>query len=97
MKLLEKHVEAMLVKACKIKKFKCIKGWVENNIGFPDRIVFNTEKKKIFYVEVKNETSYELTPMQRTWLITIVDSGGLYFLVNGEKEMNAFINAYIKE
>lgn len=96
MKLLEKHVEAMLVKACKIKNFRCIKGWAENNAGFPDRIVFNTEKKQIYYVEVKNETSYKLTPLQRLWLLTITDSGGKYFLVNGEKEMEAFINTYIK-
>ena len=96
MKLLEKQVEAMLVKACKIKNFKCIKGWAENNVGFTDRIVFNTDKKEIYYVEVKNETSYKLTPLQRLWLLTITDSGGKYFLVNGEKEMEAFINTYIK-
>lgn len=96
MKLLEKQVEAMLVKACKIKNFKCIKGSVEHNIGFPDRIVFNTERKEIYYVEVKNETSYKLTPLQKTWHIYIVNSGGKYFLVNGEKEMETFINTYIK-
>ena len=96
MKLLEKEVEAMLVKACKIKNFKCIKGSVENNVGFPDRVVFNTEKKQIYYVEVKNETSYKLTPLQKIWLDIIVGSGGKYFLVNGEKEMEAFINTYIK-
>lgn len=96
MKLLEKHVEAMLVKACKIKNFRCIKGPSENNIGFPDRIVFNTEKKQIYYVEVKNETSYKLTELQRLWLHDIVDSGGKYFLINGEEEMKEFINKYIK-
>lgn len=96
MKLLEKQVEAMLVKACKIENIKCIKGWAENNVGFPDRIVFHTKKKEIYYVEVKNETSYKLTPLQRLWLTTISDSGGKYFLVNGEKEMEAFINTYIR-
>jgi hypothetical protein len=96
MKLLEKQVEAMLVKACKIKNFRCVKGWTENNIGFPDRIVFNTERKEIYFVEVKNETSYKLTEPQRLWLKTIVNSGGLYFLINGQKEMEAFINTYIR-
>lgn len=96
MKLLEKQVEAMLVKACKIENFRCIKGWSENNIGFPDRIVFNTRKKQIYYVEVKNETSYKLTELQRLWLMTIVNSGGQYFLINGEKDMEAFINTYIR-
>ena len=96
MKLLEKEVEAMLVKACKIKNFRCIKGWAEHYVGFPDRIVFNTDKKEIYYVEIKNETSYKLTPMQKLWLTYIVDSGGKYFLVNGEKEMEAFINTYIR-
>jgi hypothetical protein len=96
MKLLEKQVEAMLVKACKTLNIKCIKGWAENNVGFPDRIVFNTKSKQIFYVEVKNETSYKLTPMQKLWLFTITDSGGKYFLINGEKEMETFINTYIR-
>lgn len=96
MKLLEKQVEAMLVKACKIENIKCIKGWAENNVGFPDRIVFNIKTKQILYVEVKNETSYKLTPMQKLWLFTITDSGGKYFLINGEKEMEAFVKTYIR-
>jgi hypothetical protein len=95
MKALEKQVELILVKACKKKGFKCIKGSVINNVGFPDRIVFNTELKKIFYIEVKNEGYYKLTPLQQEWRDIIKASGGDWFLIDGEEDMKAFILKYI--
>jgi hypothetical protein len=96
MKALEKQVEALLVKACKTKGFKCIKGSVIYNAGFPDRIVFNTKTKNIFYIEVKNEGYYKLTPLQLEWKKIIQESGGSWFMINGEDEMITFINTYIK-
>jgi hypothetical protein len=95
MKLLEKQVEQMLVNACKKKVFRCVKGSTMNNIGFPDRIVFNTETNRMFFVEIKNETSYKLTEPQKMWLKVIKTSGGEFFVINGEKEMHTFINTYI--
>lgn len=95
MKLLEKQVEAMLVKACKKKHFRCVKGSTLNNIGFPDRIVFNTDTQRILFVEIKNETSYKLTATQLLWKSIIAKSGGEFFHVNGEEEMEAFIQTHI--
>jgi len=96
MKMLEKQVEAMLTRACKKKQFRCVKGSTINNIGFPDRIVFNTDTQRIFFVEVKNETSYKLTATQLLWQSIILKSGGEFFHINGEDEMKAFIQTYIE-
>jgi hypothetical protein len=96
MKLLEKQVEKMLVDACKKKSYRCIKGSTMNNVGFPDRVVFNTDTQRIFFVEVKNETSYKLTVPQQIWKDMITRSGGEFFHINGEKEMETFINTFIK-
>lgn len=95
MKRIEKHIEQMLVKSCKEAKIKTIKGDSYYK-GFPDRIVFDTNHQKIYYVEVKNEGYYKITEMQKYWSDIIKKSGGLFFLITGEDEMNAFINTYIK-
>lgn len=96
MKRLEKQVEMMLVNACKTANIKTIKGDSYYK-GFPDRIVFDTNHGKIYYVEVKNEGYYKMTTMQKYWADIIKKSGGLFFLITGESEMNAFIETHIKE
>jgi len=95
MKTLERHLEARLVNACKNEGIVCIKGSVENNKGFPDRIVFHHKKHVIYFVEIKAGGYYKMTPTQKLWKDIIVSSGGKHFIVTGAEEMSAFILNFI--
>jgi hypothetical protein len=91
----EKQLERKLFNACKKVKIWCIKGDSKNNVGFPDRVIFDTRNNQIYYVELKNDTYYDLTYMQKLWANIIKASGGQWFLINGEKELEDFIEKYI--
>ena len=90
----EKSVEALLVNACNRNGFKCIK--ITGVVGFPDRIVFNTRNNEIHYIEVKNETYYQQTELQKMWQRKIQNSGGIFLLIDGEEEMKKYINYFIE-
>lgn len=96
MAMLERMIEQRLIYACKKHKIKTIKGDAKNNKGFPDRIIFNHYLHAILYVEIKNDSYYKQTPLQKEWEMIIKNSGGHFFLVNGIDEMNDFINKYIR-
>ena len=91
----ESIVEKLLVRACKEKGIKCIKGKIGDK-GFVDRIIFQTFTHKIIYAEIKNETYYMRTPTQIEWAKRISNSGGIYILIDGVDEMRRFIKLEIK-
>jgi hypothetical protein len=92
---LEKDVEKMLIDACDAKfhlitvKSECV------SKGFVDRIVFDLEKKRIHFVEIKNKTRYKRTALQKEWAKVIQLSGGEYHLIDGVDEMREFIRGVL--
>lgn len=92
----ERALENKFIRECKKYKVKTVKGDSKNNIGFPDRIVFNQEKGFIHFIEFKNDTYYRQTIPQGYWQDIVEASGGEYFLINGEYEMNVYVEHYIK-
>jgi hypothetical protein len=97
MAISEKALELKLLRACKKSKIIIIKGDSRNNGGFPDRIIFNYKMNIIHYVELKNETYYKQTVLQKRWQNIIESSGGKYFLINGDTELTIYIDTFIKE
>lgn len=91
----ENHLEERIIEACKIMGFRCPKGRSDNNKGYPDRQIFNTRLKEVHWVEVKNDTYYEITDTQIEWKNKIESCGGKFFLLNGDKEVNEYIKNYI--
>lgn len=96
MALLEKQVENKLIVACKRNGIITYKGNPKGNIGFPDRIVFDIKRHRTFFVEIKNDTYYSQTDMQKLWQNYIETSGNKYILINGMEEMKQFIEKYIE-
>lgn len=92
----EKNLENKFINICKKYHVKTIKGDSRNNVGFPDRMVFNHHTRTIHFIEFKNETYYPHTIPQKKWQELIEQSGGTYFLINGEQEMKNYIDKYIK-
>jgi len=92
---IENDVEKMLVDACAIRGIRCIKGKTAIGTGFPDRIVFHRFRKKIYYIEVKNQ-NYEQQLDQKEWEKHIRESGGEFFLIDGPVEMKRFIKGFIE-
>jgi len=90
MALLEKDLERELLKAC--KRFMVIKSESLTR-GFPDRMIFDTKNEQILYVELKNDTYYERSPMQKYWAKWITACGGKYFC----KDLEFFIENILKE
>lgn len=85
----EKELEKNFCNELKKNGIKTIKGSSKNNKGFPDRIVF--AKSGIYFVELKNDTYYGQTKLQKYWEQIITQSGGEYYLLNGETETKEFI------
>lgn len=93
----ERALESKLVKACRANGIKAVKGNSESNRGFPDRIIFLEHLEQIHYVELKNNTYYQQTPLQKAWEERISKSGGAYFLLNGDGEVDMYIDYFIKK
>jgi hypothetical protein len=93
----EKHLEAQFLRFCKLYDVKAVKGHPRSNIGFPDRIVFNRKRKTIHFIEFKNETYYKQTYPQVMWEQWIRESGGNFFVINGEQAMLDYVDKYIRE
>lgn len=92
----EDALEKRFCKVCKENGIKTIKGNAHNNKGFPDRMVFGQKNRFIHYVELKNGTYYKQTILQAEWQKIIEESGGNYFLLNGDKEVNDYLDKYVK-
>lgn len=95
MAISESRLEKRLIRALKKRNVKNIKGDSTNNVGFPDRIIFNHLVREIHYVELKNDTYYKQTIPQKKWQEIILNAGGRYFLLNGDDDVNAYIRNYV--
>lgn len=93
----ERSLEHRFTVACRKNKVRTVKGESRNNVGFPDRIVFNPKRGYIHYIEFKNDTYYKQTPTQQFWQNLIKMSGGEYFLLNGDKDLEDYLNTHIRE
>lgn len=94
---LEIDIEKMLVDACNVVGIRCIKGVAEGNKGYFDRIIYNTILQEIHYIEIKNNTYYTRNKRQKEWADIVKACKGKYFLIDGEEEMEKYIEMYIKE
>lgn len=94
--MLEKNLEKKLTTACRKYGIKTVKGDSRQNAGFPDRIIFNKKAGVIHYVELKADTEYKQTELQKHWQDIIELSGGKYLLLNGVEEVNEYIEKYVK-
>lgn len=92
----EDNLETRFIKLCKLNGFRTIKVDPKKYDGFPDRIVFNTKIGEIHYIELKNNTYYERTHNQKEWAKIIIASGGIYFLLDGDEDVNAYIKKYLE-
>jgi hypothetical protein len=90
--MLEKHVEKYVQDLCKKNRSKCVKMIPDNETGIPDRIIFDRKNKKIYFIELKNETNYQLQKKQEEWKEIIEQCGGEYFLIDGIAEAKKFIS-----
>jgi len=93
----EDNLETRFTKACKIKGIRTIKVNPREHDGFPDRIVFNKPFGEIHYIELKNNTYYERTHNQKNWASFIKACGGIYFLLDGDEEVEDYIERFIGE
>lgn len=92
----EDNLEKRFIELCKINGFKTIKVNPKQYDGFPDRIVFNTDIGEIHYIELKNNTYYERTHNQKGWAKRIKNSGGIYFLLDGDADVETYSKKYFK-
>ena len=95
MAISEKALENKLQKTCKKYGIKTVKGDSRNNVGFPDRILFNPNTQQIHFIELKNQTYYKQTPPQKKWQEMIERAGGKYFLIDGSEELEKYLNTYV--
>lgn len=92
----ETALEKRFHQTCKAHGVRTIKVDPENINGFPDRIVFNVLSGEIHYIELKNNTAYERTHNQKKWASIIEECGGRYFLLDGDDDVNAYLDYHIK-
>jgi len=87
----ESNLETRFTNAVKLNGGRTIKVDPDNYNGFPDRIVFLPKMGEIHYVELKNNTYYERTHNQKRWAKIIISSGGIYYLLDGDKEVEEYL------
>jgi len=92
----EDNLETRFIKLCKLNGFRTIKVNPKQYDGFPDRIVFNTNVGQIHYIELKNNTYYERTHNQIGWAEIVIKSGGIYFLLDGDADVEAYIDKFFE-
>lgn len=92
----EDNLETRFIKLCKVKGSRTIKVNPKQYDGFPDRIVFHPSIGEIHYIEMKNNTYYERTHNQKEWAKIIIASGGIYFLLDGDADLEMYIKKYLE-
>ena len=92
----EDNLEKRFIQLCKLNGFRIIKVRPKRYDGFRGRIVFITDVGEIHYIELKNNTYYERTHNQIKWAEIIQNSGGIYFLLDGDTAVEAYIRKYFK-
>lgn len=90
--LREDNLEQLLIRELDKIGIEHIKGRVNFSKGFPDRVVFDVINGVILYVELKNDTYYQLNKMQQYWRKIIINSGGYYIKTNNKDEIMDLID-----
>lgn len=90
--LSEDNLEQLLIRELDKIGIKHVKGRAAFVKGFPDRVVFDVINGVILYIEIKNDTYYQLNKMQQYWRNIIINSGGYYIKTNNKAEIMDLID-----
>ena len=92
-KILEKDVEAYLVRQVKKLGGRCLKWSSMNNVGVPDRVVI-LPGGVIWFIEVKRDNKSYLSKHQKLFFDSMAELGVTNCCVlHGKSEVDIFINA----
>lgn len=91
--MLEKELEAKLVKGVEQLGGLCLKWVCPGNSGVPDRIVLLPGGHALF-VEMKRPGKSSLDPLQRIWQRTLSRTGFRVWVVNSEDTLRAALEAF---
>ena len=90
-KILEKDVEAYLVRQVKKLGGRCLKWSSMNNVGVPDRVVILPDGV-IWFIEVKRDNKSYLSKHQNLFFVSMAELGATNCcVVHGKPGVDAFI------
>lgn len=91
--MLEKELEAKLVRGVEQLGGLCLKWVCPGNSGVPDRIVL-LPGGRVLFVEMKRPGKSSLDPLQRIWQRTLSRTGFDVLVVNSEGTLRAALEAF---
>lgn len=91
--MLEKELEAKLVKGVEQLGGLCLKWVCPGNSGVPDRIVL-LPGGHVLFVELKRPGKNGLDPLQKVWKRTLSRKGFRVGVVNSEDTLRAALEAF---
>ena len=88
--MLEKDLEAKLVKGVKARGGLCMKWVCPGNRGVPDRIVL-LPGGQIAFVEMKRPTGSRVDPLQKYWKRILTEMGFRVYTIFTEDELTKLL------
>ena len=88
--MLEKAIEAKLVKECKKRGWLCLKQNVTGRRGYPDRLII-TVKAKYVWVELKTDVG-KLSEPQRAAIKTLQNQKCAVYVTFGVEQMEMLVD-----
>ena len=92
MNILEKELEAKLVKAIKARGGYCLKWTSPGTTGLPDRIIL-LPGGRVAFAELKRPKGSRVGPLQKWWKPTLQRLGFLVFTVYTEDDLTTVLTA----
>lgn len=89
--MLEKQIEAYLIKKVKEKEGLCLK-WTSSITGVPDRLIF--WQSKVFLIELKTLKGV-VSERQRVVFKQLEDQGHLVYVLRSYEDVEAFIAEFM--
>ena len=94
--MLEKDLEAKLVKEVKALGGRCLKWVCPGNRGVPDRIIL-LPGGRVRFVEMKREKGSRIDPLQEYWARVLRGLGFEAYIISNAEELKDAIEAFKEE